>query len=144
MKAVNVLCVFAGICLGQPKAWAGTFGSSFGCEGAAGAVIFQDTLYGAGIAGILSGLYVWSKNDDKGFNKERAMANGLLTGATLGVGLGITEIVMRECAGSSSSAERRKAAITKPASPLWKIAFEPVPRPDQAGWMPAASWRVSF
>ncbi len=126
------------------KIYAGSFGSSFGCEGAAGAVIFQDTLYGAGVAGILSGLYVWSRSDDKGFNRERAMANGLFAGSLLGVGLGITEISLRECGGGGSTSDRKKADVNRPASPLWKIALQAVPDEDRVGWKPAAMWQVSF
>jgi|GEM_PF-4285132 hypothetical protein len=118
IKSFYRMSLGLGICLAfsQPSSAA-----SFGCEGSAGSVIFESTLYGTAIGGILSGLYIWSRNDDKGYNQEKALANSTLTGALLGAGLGIFEISTRDCSAKrqtemAGSFDLRIAALPSPAT----------------------------
>ena len=113
--------------------------AGFGCEGSAGGVIFQDTIYGTGVGLVLSGLYIWSRNDDKDFNQERALANGTLTGALLGTALGVTEISLRTCG------ERQRAEQAKPeAESKHHFSFALAPAPDDRRAAPTVAWRRSF
>ncbi len=139
------IALVCALTFGASSLKAGTFGSSFGCEGAAGSVIFTDTLYGAGVSALLSGLYVWSRSDDKGFNREHAFANGLLLGSTLGFGLGITEIATRECSGGG---ERRRADVQHDQEPsktvVWKLSYAMRPVGDRQELSPLAQFDLRF
>ena len=69
--------------------------SGFGCSGVAGSVIFRDTFYGLLTGGILASVYILAREDWEGTGKK--LATGGLVGSVGGFGLGITEIMLRDC-----------------------------------------------
>lgn len=93
MRYALVLCL-AGLGLSfAPRAAA----STFGCESVAGSVVFKDTMYGVLTGSVLSGLYLLSQDKDDRDNVEQTLSSGAAIGGLLGVGLGVTEIALREC-----------------------------------------------
>lgn len=86
--------------------------SGFGCSGVAGGVILKDTLYGAGVGGIIAGLVVLSKDDKSDSGKQ--IANGGLIGGVLGLGLGIAEIAMRDCSQPSRASSSLEPGFSFP------------------------------
>ena len=69
--------------------------SGFGCSGVAGSVIFRDTLYGTLTGGLIASVYVLARSDWQGATKQ--VSSGALIGSVAGFGLGITEILLRDC-----------------------------------------------
>ena len=78
--------------------------SGFGCSGVAGSVIFRDTLYGTLTGGLMASVYVLARDEWQGMGKR--VSSGALIGSVAGFGLGITEIMLRDCHEPSRSAER--------------------------------------
>jgi hypothetical protein len=123
-----LLVLLAGLGLSfSPRAAA----SNFGCESAAGSVIFQDTMYGVLTGTILSGLYILTQDKDDRKDTEQTLASGAAIGGLLGFGLGVTEIAQRDCPGSRARAEEQG----------FTTSFAAVP--DAAGGLGAA-WQMSW
>lgn len=105
--------------------------SSFGCESVAGSVIFKDTMYGILTGVVLSGLYILSQDKEDRNDNEGTLVNGAGIGGVLGLGLGITEITLRECPPVRLGAEE----------PGFSTSFAALPSFDgQLG----AGWRLSW
>jgi hypothetical protein len=113
------------------------FADGFGCSRNAGATIFFDSLYGLASGAIFSGLYIWSKNDEKGFNREKTFANGTMIGGVLGFGLGITEVSLRNCPGSAENGTLERSGDVR-------FAFAALPIPESSSLMSSASVRWIF
>jgi hypothetical protein len=105
--------------------------SPFGCESAAGSVIFTDTMYGVLTGTILSGLYILSQDKDDRKDTEQTLASGAALGGLFGFGLGVTEIALRECPGSRARAEEKGFSTSFAAMP-------------SADGNPGAGWRLSW
>lgn len=129
MRYALVLCLTGlGLSL-APRASA----STFGCESVAGSVIFKDTMYGVLTGSVLSGLYLLSQDKDDRDNTEQTLSRGAAIGGLLGFGLGITEIVLRECPGSMPRARAEEKGFSTSLAAV----------PSMDGNM-GAGWRVSW
>ncbi|HET9239701.1 MAG TPA: hypothetical protein VFO10_20745 [Oligoflexus sp.] len=64
-------------------------------------MIFKDTMYGVLTGSVLSGLYLLSQDKDDRDDTEQTLSSGAAIGGLLGFGLGVTEIALRECPGTS-------------------------------------------
>ena len=102
-NALKTLCCFLALFL-APFFSQNAFASGFGCDGVAGGVIFEDTLYGAGTGVLIGGLYVASKEDRS--DAGTTMANAALLGSLVGLTLGIVEITVRDCYEPSRKGSR--------------------------------------
>lgn len=70
---------------------------SASCKDPAAGVVFKDMLYGIGIGGILSGLYLISSSSDN--DNGQVLGRGALIGGVLGTAAGIYEVSVRNCDG---------------------------------------------
>lgn len=70
---------------------------SASCKDPAAGVVFKDMLYGIGIGGILSGLYLISSSSDN--DNGQVLGRGALIGGVLGTAAGVYEVSVRNCDG---------------------------------------------
>jgi hypothetical protein len=104
--------------------------STFGCESVAGSVIFKDTLYGILTGTVLSGLYILNKEKDDRDNVSEDVIRAAAIGGFLGLGLGVTEVALRECPsvrlGEEKGLSTSFAALPTPTgelSPGWRLSW---------------------
>ena len=84
------------LALGASAEWAPLNAmSGFGCSGVAGSVIFRDTFYGVLTGGLIASVYVLAREEWKDVGKR--VSTGAVIGSVSGFGLGIAEIMLRDC-----------------------------------------------
>lgn len=111
----------------------GTSGYSASCDDPAAGVVFKDMLYGIGIGGILSGLYLLSSSSDE--DNGKVLGRGALIGGLLGTGAGIYEVAVRNCDGMLGYRDGPRLLTTIVPS-----------RHNAQGWKPGygVAWRKSL